>query len=138
MRSPEKVIEGLNIVLREAWKRPKYRALLLAVAALAIAAAVATGAFIAHAATTSSTSDQASSAYTMSVLGKAIGAALAVGLAGLGGGYAVGVAGAAAASAVAEKREMFGAAFLFVVLGEGIAIYGLLVAIIVVFVLPTT
>jgi len=64
-------------------------------------------------------------------LGKAIGAALAVGLAGIGAGYAVGVAGAAAASAVTEKREVFGSVLLIVVLGEGIAIYGLLIAILV-------
>jgi len=64
-------------------------------------------------------------------LGKAIGAGLAVGLAGIGAGYAVGVAGAAAASAVTEKREVFGSVLLIVVLGEGIAIYGLLIAILV-------
>jgi len=95
---------------------------------------------VAHAVGTSTTtaaSDQVTSPYVMSVLGKAIGAGLAVGLAGIGGGYAVGVAGAAAISAVAEKREVFGTAFLFVVLGEGIAIYGLLIAIIIAFVLPT-
>lgn len=67
-------------------------------------------------------------------LAKAIGAGLAVGLAGIGGGYAVAVAGASAISAVAEKREVFGVALLFVVLGEGIAIYGLLIAIILIFV----
>ncbi|WP_420804958.1 V-type ATP synthase subunit K [Aeropyrum camini] len=59
---------------------------------------------------------------------KAIGAGLAVGLAGIGGGYAVGVAGAAAISSITEKPEMFGRSLLFVVLGEGIAIYGLLIA----------
>ena len=67
-------------------------------------------------------------------LGKTIGAGLAVGLAGIGAGSAVGVAGAAAISAVAEKREMFGVSLLFVVLGEGIAIYGLLIAILLLFV----
>ncbi len=60
-----------------------------------------------------------------------IGAGLAVGLAGLGGGYAVGVAGASAISAIAEKREMSGMALLIVALGEGIAIYGLLIGILV-------
>ncbi|MCE4603538.1 MAG: V-type ATP synthase subunit K [Aeropyrum sp.] len=70
----------------------------------------------------------------MSLLAKAIGAGLAVGLAGIGGGYAVGVAGAAAISSVTEKPGMFGRALLFVVLGEGIAIYGLLIALILLFV----
>jgi V/A-type H+-transporting ATPase subunit K len=140
MKDPARFVEGLNVVLKEAWRRPKYRAIMVAVAALAIIAAIATGAAVAHAVGTSTTtaaSDQATSPYTMSILGKAIGAGLAVGLAGIGGGYAVGVAGAAAISAVLEKREFFGTAFLFVVLGEGIAIYGLLIAIIVLFVLPT-
>ncbi|ESQ21429.1 MAG: ATP synthase subunit C [uncultured Acidilobus sp. CIS] len=140
MKDPARFMEGLNIVLKEAWRRPKYRAIMVAVAALAIIAAIATGAAVAHAvdtSTTTATSDQAMSPYAMSVLGKAIGAGLAVGLAGIGGGYAVAVAGAAAISAVAEKREVFGSAFLFVVLGEGIAIYGLLIAIIIAFVLPT-
>ena len=140
MKDPARFLEGLNIVLKEAWRRPKYRAIMIAVAALAIIAAIATGAAVAHAvgaSTTTATSDQVTSPYVMSVLGKAIGAGLAVGLAGIGGGYAVGVAGAAAISAVAEKREVFGTAFLFVVLGEGIAIYGLLIAIIIAFVLPT-
>ncbi|MFP3171954.1 MAG: hypothetical protein RXQ79_02805 [Acidilobus sp.] len=136
MADRSKLFEGLDFVLREAWRRPKYRAIMVAVAALAVLAAIASGAALAHAASSSSvTSSQ--SPYAFAVLGKAIGAGLAVGLAGIGGGYAVGVAGAAAVSAVAEKREVFGTAFLFVVLGEGIAIYGLLMAIIVAFVLPT-
>lgn len=140
MRLTSGVVEGLSIVLREAWKRPKYRAIMILVALVSALAAVATGAFIAHAAnvTTSPAVTSGQAASSMSILGKAIGAGLAVGLAGIGGGYAVGVAGAAAISAVAEKREVFGSAFLFVVLGEGIAIYGLLIAIIIAFVLPTT
>ncbi len=65
---------------------------------------------------------------------KYLAAGLAVGLAGIGGGYAVGVAGAAAASAVAENREIAGTVLLYVALGEGIAIYGLLIAILLIFV----
>ncbi len=60
-----------------------------------------------------------------------VGAGLAVGLAGVGGGYAVGVAGASAISAITEKREVSGMALLIVALGEGIAIYGLLIGILV-------
>jgi V/A-type H+-transporting ATPase subunit K len=70
----------------------------------------------------------------LEALAKFIGAGLAVGLAGIGGGYAVGVAGAAAISAIVEREEMFGRALLFVVLGEGIAIYGLLIALLLLFV----
>lgn len=65
---------------------------------------------------------------------KYLAASLAVGLAGIGGGYAVAVAGAAAASAVAENREVAGTVLLYVALGEGIAIYGLLVSILLIFV----
>ena len=64
---------------------------------------------------------------------KLLGAGLAVGLAGIGGGYAVGVAGASAISAIAEKPEMSGNALLIVALGEGIAIYGFVVALLLMF-----
>ncbi|MGC8573202.1 MAG: hypothetical protein ACP5L0_04270 [Caldisphaera sp.] len=128
----EKFMEGLSLVIRESLKNPKYRYIMIAVALISLLAAFGTGMAIAHAATGSSTA--AVSPY--SELGKAIGSGLAIGLAGIGGGYAVAVAGAAAISAVAENRELFGTAFIFVVLGEGIAIYGLLIAIIILFVLP--
>ncbi|AEM38681.1 H+transporting two-sector ATPase C subunit [Pyrolobus fumarii 1A] len=58
-----------------------------------------------------------------------IGAGLAVGLACIGGGYAVGQAGAAMIAAMTEKPEYFGRMFIILVLGEGIALYGLLISI---------
>ena len=67
----------------------------------------------------------------MSTAYKAIGAALAIGLAGIGAGYAVGVAGASGATALTEKPELFSNILLIVALGEGIAIYGLIVAILI-------
>jgi V/A-type H+-transporting ATPase subunit K len=70
-----------------------------------------------------------------SIIAKAVGAALAVGLAGLGAGYAVGVAGAAAASGIVERREVVGPLLIIVVLGEGIAIYGLLIAVFIILLL---
>ncbi|PNV79050.1 MAG: V-type ATP synthase subunit K [Fervidicoccus sp.] len=63
---------------------------------------------------------------------KALGAGLAVGLAGIGGGYAVAVAGSAGLSALTEKSELFSNVLLIVALGEGIAIYGLIVAILII------
>ena len=45
-------------------------------------------------------------------------------------GFAVAYTGAAALAAVSEKPEMFGRSLVFVGLAEGIAIYGLVVAII--------
>ncbi|HLJ73421.1 MAG TPA: ATP synthase subunit C [Thermoanaerobaculia bacterium] len=56
-------------------------------------------------------------------------AALSAGLAALGAAYAVAVVGAAAMGAVAEKPETAGRALIFVGLAEGIAIYGLIIAI---------
>jgi V/A-type H+-transporting ATPase subunit K len=56
-------------------------------------------------------------------------AALAAGLGVLGAGVAVAAVGAAAMGAMSEKPEMFGRALIFVGLAEGLAIYGLIVAI---------
>ena len=66
---------------------------------------------------------------------KAIAAAAAVGLAGIGGGLAVGPAASAAIGAMAEDSSTFGKSLIFVALGEGIAIYGLLVSFLILFVL---
>lgn len=56
-------------------------------------------------------------------------AAIAAGLSAVGAAYAVAIVGAAAVAAVAEKPEMAGRAIVFVGLAEGIAIYGLIIAI---------
>ena len=58
-----------------------------------------------------------------------ISAALASGLSAIGASIAVAVVGGAAMGAVAEKPETAGRALLFVGLAEGIAIYGLIIAI---------
>ena len=58
-----------------------------------------------------------------------IAAALAVGLSTIAGGIAVGLVGAAAMGAVGEKPELSGKALIFLGLAEGIAIYGLIIAI---------
>ncbi len=57
-----------------------------------------------------------------------LAAAISTGLACVGAGLAVGPSGAAAIGAIAEKPESFGRALIFVGLGEGIAIYGLIIA----------
>ncbi len=62
---------------------------------------------------------------------KAIGAAIAFGLAGVGAGYAVGRAGSAGLAATAEKSEMRTFALIITSLGEAIAIYGLVMAILI-------
>jgi V/A-type H+-transporting ATPase subunit K len=58
-----------------------------------------------------------------------VGAALATGMAALGAGFAVARVGTAAVGALAEKPELFGRLLIFIGLAEGIAIYGLIVAI---------
>lgn len=60
-----------------------------------------------------------------------IAAALAVGIAGIGGGIAVGPSAAAAIGATSEDPKNFGKAIIFVALGEGIALYGLLISILI-------
>ena len=57
-----------------------------------------------------------------------IGAALAVGLSGIGGGIAVGASSSAALGAISENDSIFGKSLIFVGLAEGIALYGLLIA----------
>ncbi|MBE6514774.1 MAG: ATPase [Thermoplasmata archaeon] len=65
----------------------------------------------------------------------AIGAGLAVGLAGLGSGMAEKDIGAAAVGAITEDLSLFGKAMIFVVLPETIVIFGLVVAILGIFVM---
>jgi len=64
---------------------------------------------------------------------KAIGAGLAVGLTGIGSGLGEMSIGAAAVGAVAEDKDMFGLALLFTVLPETIVIFGLVVALLLLF-----
>ncbi len=60
-----------------------------------------------------------------------LAAAIAVGVGSLGAGIAVGYVGSAAMGTIGEKPELAGRALLFVGLAEGIAIYGLIIAIMV-------
>ena len=69
-------------------------------------------------ATSSSTSGAAMIAAAIAVAGSSIGAAIAVAY-----------TGAAALAAITEKPEMFGRVMVFVGLAEGIAVYGLIIAI---------
>ncbi|MBQ8569090.1 MAG: ATPase [Oscillospiraceae bacterium] len=57
-----------------------------------------------------------------------LGAALAVGLGSIGCGTAVAGAAPAAIGAVSENPKSFGNALIFVALGEGVALYGFLIA----------
>lgn len=62
-------------------------------------------------------------------LGLAVGAGLAIGLAGLGTGLAQANIGAAAVGAIAEEPKFFGKGLIMTVIPETIIIFGLVVAI---------
>ena len=64
---------------------------------------------------------------------KYVGAALAVGLSGIGGGIAVSAAAAAALGAISENEKAFGKSLIFVGLAEGVALYGLIIALLLLF-----
>jgi V/A-type H+/Na+-transporting ATPase subunit K len=75
----------------------------------------------------SSTDHEASAAPTHRGMGL-VGAGIAFGLAALGAGIAVASVGAAALGVLSEKPQMLGQAFMFVALGEGIVIFGFVMA----------
>ena len=60
-----------------------------------------------------------------------IAAAVAMGISAIGSGIAVGAGAPAAIGALTEDPKSFGKALIFVALGEGIALYGMLVAILI-------
>ena len=57
-----------------------------------------------------------------------LSAALATGLSGIGSGIAVSAAASSALGAISENEKVFGKALIMVGLAEGIALYGLLIA----------
>jgi len=58
-----------------------------------------------------------------------IGAAVATGLGSIGAGVATGQAASAALGALSENENVMGKALIFVALAEGVAIYGLIIAV---------
>lgn len=61
-----------------------------------------------------------------------LAAALATGMSALGAGIAVAAAAPAAIGAFSENENNFGKSLIFVALGEGVAIYGLLISILII------
>ncbi|MEF9961786.1 MAG: ATPase [Erysipelotrichaceae bacterium] len=59
-------------------------------------------------------------------------AALSTGLSALGAGIAVAAAAPAAIGAFSENEKNFGKSMIFVALGEGVAIYGLIISILII------
>lgn len=59
---------------------------------------------------------------------RAIGAGISTGLASLGAGIGAGIGGSSAIGAISEDPQVMGKALIFVVLAEGVGIYGLLIS----------
>lgn len=57
-----------------------------------------------------------------------VAAGIAFGLAALGGGYAISHIGAAAMGAIAEKPQIASQALIFVALAEGVVVFGIIAA----------
>jgi V/A-type H+-transporting ATPase subunit K len=94
------------------------------IAALGLFAMIALGAIDPAVAATSSASSSSDPRAAL------LGAAIAVAGSTLGAAIAVAYTGAAAIASITEKPEMFGRALVIVGLAEGIAIYGLVIAVI--------
>ena len=110
---------------RESLRRLRYLNLLILAAALALLLlAVTTGAAGAQSTAASPAGDRAWAAF--------LGAAIAVASSSIGAAIAVAYTGSAALAAISERPELFGRAIVVVGLAEGIAIYGLIVAVILV------
>jgi V/A-type H+-transporting ATPase subunit K len=102
---------------------------LLLVAAIGVIVAVS-NADPATAQSTAAVVAAADSATTDSNWAALLGAAIAVAGSSIGAAIAVAYTGAAALATMSERPELFGRAMVIVGLAEGIAIYGLIVAII--------
>ena len=109
----------------------KKKAVVLQICSVVAIMAVYLFAPITHAAqVTSAAAAVSDAAYNAFGIGF-IAMALSTGLAGIGGGIAVASAAPAAIAATSEDPKAFGKALIFVALGEGIAIYGVLISILI-------
>ena len=64
---------------------------------------------------------------------KYLGAALSTGLACVGAGIAVSSSASAALGAISEDPQIMGKSLIFVALAEGIALYGLIISLLILF-----
>jgi V/A-type H+-transporting ATPase subunit K len=109
-----RVFLGVNVVL-------------VGSALVVLAAAVNAGPAAAQSTTTAVAAEATAAASNWAAL---LGAAIAVAGSSIGAAIAVAYTGAAALATMSERPELFGRAMVIVGLAEGIAIYGLIVAII--------
>lgn len=121
---------GSVIVAVKAFERGKSRkkTVLMQLASFAAVFAICLVCPLVAGAATESTSSSPDFANGMAY----IGAAIATGLSCIGGGIAVGNAAPAAIGATSEDPKAFGKAIIFVALGEGIALYGMLISIMII------
>lgn len=95
-------------------------------ALLVVASAVVLGMVMVASPSAAQTTQQAATSASGSAL---IGAAIAVAGSSIGAAIAVAYTGSAALAAISERPELFGRAMVIVGLAEGIAIYGLIIAV---------
>jgi V/A-type H+-transporting ATPase subunit K len=125
------VVAGTHWLTRR-WGRRALRLVLavdgvLMIAALVVLVLVLTG----HPAAADQAAPVAAPATATASNGSAlIGASIAVAGSSIGAAIAVAYTGSAALAAMSERPELFGRAMVIVGLAEGIAIYGLIVAVI--------
>lgn len=111
------------------------KALYTNLSALLVVALAVVFAPMAFAAAPEATSEAVSATVDGSVQGmRYLAAALSTGLSCVGGGIAVASGSAAAIGASAEDPKAFGKSIIFVALGEGVAIYGILISVLILFV----
>lgn len=116
---------GSYFVGKDKSKRSFKRTLLINISTFAAAVIIAT--LVGFTGTAQAAEETVAAATSSTGLGY-IGAALAVGIACLGSGIAVGNAASAALGALSENETLFGKSLVFVGLSEGIALYGLIIA----------
>lgn len=90
---------------------------------IAIALIIPFGGFVSAAEATNAVNNNAGLGY--------LAAALVTGLSSIGAGIAVGAAAPAAIGATAEEPKSFVKSLIFVALGEGVALYGILISILI-------
>ena len=126
------VVGPLWILLRKGINTTYAKTRILAQVAIFVGVFLVVLLFQAHSYT--ALAEEASKTAATGDLAKGLGfiAGLSVGGACLGAGLAVASAAPAAIGAVSENGDNFGRAIIFVALGEGVAIYGLLISILII------
>lgn len=111
--------------------KAKKGAALAALLLTLLTAAIATGLILVSGSILAAEAETAASVSPDVVRWGMLAAAIATAASALGAAYAVAHVGSAAVGALAEKPELLGRVLILVGLAEGIAIYGLIVAILI-------